>query len=995
MEDLALNIVMRLECLVAHGLYAFPLYVQLSQIHDFSEVCEQSIEPAATIQWTKAQFDEFFVFIWQSQVGAPQYRLRQINWGFGTLFLRQDGLVSAYPSIFKEGELLLEKPWFGWLFQGRMLRYKLFSDGYRQVVLHCRIQQMRKNVSMTGDVDVFSELDRCLLLCGSLDDEYRRVQVLEHGLWVWFNQYACSLSARWKQYIHRVRQETIMRVVQLLECVLTDHDGYVFNEAHQVIICQAVTYICAHFSVVDHGAKKRFQRVLMKHIQHSLQQCLLSGNMQRIGQCVLQFWLANPGRQLLCMLLPQDIIATLDALSCLQSKSQRLRPAELLRCVLTLYEYDCLSIDGLIKEGDYSENERLFVLLRAVFTAQGMADSFLQAYAHVKHEYAIDMASSVALDHADYDERVLTELEQLSFQNKQDLMVLRRYITQCGFIAAQSPLKLESIYGIIDRHIAHYSGVHDDLTEYVLALGSAESVKAYGMRLIQQQAASSNGLLPHLNSDYIVRCGWIYPEVSQQLMSAQQLAYIEHLMQLVDYNATEELQTYIHNAKKIILTSAQAQLVWKKKQAAMYQEPWRLSAYLAMTILSDTQGCASYLRYGLSEALMGDHAESLHVYWQEQHIQNRYYWGFMGVDTESIGAVTAIITQALEQDMLSSTSIQLLDMLLSDTCFVQYYSVQQLADIFPRKRIIWCTRNAVNDLQFRLMSCTDTEQLIGYLDELLAFDVQAYEHTVNTNGLVRSAVQIIWKTFERIVVERSQQGDCTVLLSFKKALSYIDKQMPGSREVAFLLWLCQENAQISSASTRVLHYHACAMTARITQDPMIVFLFSIQAFHPDVMSILRTLHGTDSWCNAEVVLQVFDDYLCASKKDMEPCLSPSDHGLVRPDASNVHQFYTSALKQYAALKSMPPASPNYARRRHCFMLSFENLVIIAARVDASHAMHGFIQEVRSNGRLYGTVCNDLKAMPQSAPSSSQMPHTFFHHVSPQQESLCANLCPIK
>jgi hypothetical protein len=1028
-SDITENILYRLESLSEYGFVNQPL---LSVICHYDRSSEKFALGGFSDGWTKNRFNSYYNFIINGISADNKARLLNIAWGFGKICRRDDGVLVAYPSIFKSGELRLIKPWFGFIFRGRMLLYTLFSDSYLQLSIFHKQKLADKflNQGLGLESTISNDslklgLNNVIIAINSLDEESARVYSEYNPLWWIFSSYAINICKRWLSHIDIQKNNLLTKCVGLVLNILGKKDILLDLTSskegpHNFI---KIVKLLTEFKFVDfENALKDINNDIGSQILENIFESLLFANQSGNKSALYLNALFNKDFEgVLIVVLGADTYHEFNDLNNILQNTPAYPIQDIHDLLLSLsHKFIFEKILADIDPSFVGISPVLTILLQSVINKEYVISGSLSDDRFNEALKSLPRGASGGLRFPGITScprvkapNVSSAIDFLTQKNRSELTSL------LSSLLYQESLDLELfLYPKAHRKLANainiyrksYSYVCPYLQQLILDCGDHGAKVSYGFDVAVQDLEAGKSLVSVLNGEYINCLRSNSGNLAADLTSLIQ----QHAFSMLEHAITSDDLCRINS----ILEGAYRRDAIFNSQSIVHdldsyldgvsENVWSRSLMKVITVLGRQTQVENYSCWVFRSLALYDKSYDLSdmlSYLKEAAVTNKYFWSCFGVSIAVSNHINNILSIAINNVYEGQEKYDFLEFMFENEHFCDFHDLYILKQQWLETRLLWQHQIKANSNLLFLESKSNfivnaNDELEFVIDELEGAIVSdAYDKYFQ--GVLQSLVKLIWRDFGDMVrtnlgsgCMRSLNGYKPVILKLLK-LKIINLEL--STQLKYLLWLINIEPYISTAPLRVYHSVQDCCPTSAWMNSLSLYLLLLGAY-PEALQDKITVALGEYKCliNISGVLffwqkQISDPYdnidpflLMPALKDLvDKTVHPADDNNARDEiytqleqeCQRIEKSYCSRGVEYEDVQFLKVSLNTLQVAALGAMPEFQdNVDLLAAKINL------LITGINVAKQVIGELDQDFIGINMFA--------TFFNSPTSQKEDLC-------
>ncbi len=783
--------------------------------------------------WDENKFQKYYLFVMQQGNCEQVGQLKQLLFDFGTIYIRADSYMAAYPKIYTKDELLLVKPWFGWLRWGVAARYSLFEQGFLQIELNTKIKLAESRVKNFEYENMLRMQDRIYDGLGAVQAEKARVGNVQKYLWHYLYAKEYELCERWQVYLLGVSVNIQKTQLLQLQELTGNYDSMLSLMLNKSSVSVYASVFQSLLLASDSGL-----RVIANQIYNNFSKSIFIAIMQGLFRYDLR---SKQCLQALNNFFEHDIaddVASIlgvsyDDAKLLFNSLGNIDDAKALFALIIKY----LTVDDYI------------ALLREFFTveiASNGASIIMQAYLNrrcvaghfipntVLQDLQVLCADGAVLVNpyvADFNitDKYYEKLETILLQGYKNSTIFLKAVS--GALAMYNNMvlsyrlrlqlgqQLESQLRVDCLYDAAYLPM-------ILEYGKLETKKQYCLGIFEAKLSaifSLNASLIACNYYEIIKYdnqfgGLLKYELQQILTERLTTNYAQaSVMEL------RQLFTDIGPGHSIItkLTLSQQELI-NTFIAMQFATSWSSSSsYLIGLFGSDKVKSKYYLKLIRALAIYVSYDKDLKealAYLKFLSEDSCYYWRCFGLQDANISEVLSHISFVIASMKHLDDRVAFLDFIFSNRYLVQFYKLTELQLAWENKKLLLVDQQRVKSLLAKLVVATPNTVLSAHshLDDLLEVIILLEKnnfvfHDVESMAeIISQVISFIWEYFRLLIEQSIISNDLSELMKYKtqiiiKLAQYKFLTIEQQYELKFLAWLATMQRYILNSNVYFWH----------------------------------------------------------------------------------------------------------------------------------------------------------------------------------------------
>ncbi len=796
------NILYRLETISEHGFVNDPMMFRISK--SLSMHFEKKID----CSWTESRLEDYYKFVVKSMSYAHKLRLTNINWGFGSLVLRQDMSVMMYPHIFAKGELPISKPWLGFFFPGYLMVYNLFANPMRQINIYATFRLALgsfTNKNCVGKLKT-NDLKNIKKAIQLLEVEYEYVDGEKNKLWSFFNPYAVDVCERWQAHIMQKKSELVSGAYTILMQSLTD--SYRNNSPVSFTRLLNLSQILA--TSIDLLSQDEIINLRCQFgtllISQAFKVLICPNSLGRDAAKGLRYVLNNSNfNSIFSDSSPKSLVNFIKA----SLGDVKLNYKDIIHDIENLvseYNIDAIQSEFMADFGEQVSSN--------IFLLQGLLNKNYIDNKNVQldglQKYIVSGLKVPGGDQETVCGPIVSSIIQaLGTSNDKELEKLSSGISY-QYILTRELYSYPCSYKLMQNKLSFFIKSCKfnlpKIDSLVLDFAADSDKLCYGEAVFNNLLDSGYGLEGALKANYIISLESYDKELVGKLKDIVQLKFIADLEGSINSNDKKYIdKIFIDCNRSNIKLGNKAQARLDSIINQIINQSWGEISNKVILILASPEDLSRYLRNQMANVLSGYEKRDIVLNQLVDYFYDNTTWQTLGSNVFSSASVKRMLAMALDLSELSQGQLKLLDCVFSKKEFVDYHSLHEFEVIWNNKKGFWRLNQSVANAIAKMQGFVDVLSNCHKELEFVLSSVLGSEDL--PPRYLNDFVAIFWSNIASIVKFGAYDEDLTKLDSY---IHYIQLLIPlkslndsDRLRLRFLTWILDNRHYISTAQSKI------------------------------------------------------------------------------------------------------------------------------------------------------------------------------------------------
>ncbi|MEE3003156.1 MAG: hypothetical protein VX335_02280 [Pseudomonadota bacterium] len=996
------NMLNRLEIIAKYGFIKNPISYDLLQSETQQARFNFELAYEFDNSWNNDKFNQYYEFVLKSLSYSHKFKLAKINWGFGKVVLRDDGSLILYPEIFKKGELLLSKPWFSFIFKGKMLVYGLFSNPYKHISM---LSKVKRALSLCENLDIHNyqevnttEIVNMIAAIKLLEKEGDYIENEKNKLWSYWNSYAYGICSRWQDYLYEKKIKLIQHIMFITKAYIND---YLNKGEHSLSpIITAVPILLSSSYLIDIDTESEIKQDLAKAIAKKIVSAILCFNYSsKKAFAALQTLFQGDMAKLLQKILGAKYFCIFSGI---------------IDSISPDYRGDLTSIRKVIN--DFVKNIEVLDLVQSQIQSQAIADisaveaeslltnaiSVLKGFSKKQNENIYD------INNIDKYPNIISLLKSLKSSDVKKVLAVvssMGYKYNLSLELARCPYLFNYIKTAVSEFFSNLDVFNPGLIDLVIDFAEESYCLEYGLQLAKHKLKSGESFHKVIHNSFVEKIRKINVNLASSIVTSIEELCLDLLKVYADNNDLEAINFHLGSFADI-----KSSFKGKGLQNFLHQiiaSGWSKSREKIVLSLSETKQRELFLRNTLENLLLTDMNEEVYkscVASLLTILDSANGESCFGADNIAKLSLINILNAILDSEIISIQKLDLLSSILKNDKFCDFYELNEYKQTWKTKvdslTLVLRIKDRIVEVSNKpnLLKCSE-DLLDELITDLIAQKNQSYSN-ISTTGVSDKLVDVIWQDMSNLIKSNMLSGNIGMLDSYESKLLRL-KKLEYQDGLAldlidFMLWLIRHRSYISATPLRV--YNQISIDAKVSSwlNSMSTYLFNIGCFHESLAADfevrLRKLnYSKDLRC----IISIWKSQRNNIEEICDPFVIDTEQALSMDNITDVvvqdHVFeilYRQIEAEYHRFNDKAQGEALSAQDIHSLRIYLDNLLLVADSKDESFKLKvsSLIQNIRST--LSKTVSTKLKV----AKISSLNQHaTLFNNQPKHKELLCNNI----
>lgn len=969
-SDIISNIVLRMQSIASEGFLANNLLHELSKYSVDISTKNLSLQGFDYNEMSYDEFNSLYSLVMNDIYETKKDNLLNIEWSFGHL-VWINGNIMAKPSIYNDGELLSYRPWFSYIFRGRLVRYELFLNGYIQVLLSHRINVAKQRVyefSKLIEIDAALIHDDITLAFASISNEHARIAAYKNKLWPFLFPLAIKVCDMWHSYLSIQTTNLQNDIIKAIGDAILNKEllcnSLVYRQ-RLFAVCRSITTISQDITIdenITFSLKKYILSLFFEYIYcydertsiaKKLLEILFSEQLHIILSLLLdvdyyddyhEFYTIITSRKMVAathfryLLLRLNRGALFNNVICSYLDNVSHNSESSLHIIVQSYLNLCYLSCGAIKDDIYSQYKE-----NCSFGKQKLY--YPSTSSKVGDSYCDSLVSSILAKNStlDIDDICLATLMN-DFHGD-----ISEYVRMQNCLAE-----------VVS------SGINSDpVIEYLVSkFANNETKYSYAINLIQINLDNLEHGYDILAIGYIekIRCyeDFLYVEIS----AYYQRSILLRIQQLVRLNNTVNIDDLLNSLPKNFFDASS---INDTLQDYLYN---LAISYPSLAILRVLRSLASSSVYGQFLLTLLDYGyrvdcdieEVFTAMADDLSSDEQYCWRFNFSLAES-SRLERCLVKISSQEYLSGDRIRMVSALISQNKFCQYYKLQDITSTWRGRLALWQKQFQLRTMLIEIEEKKDlfihSSEHIDFITNFISCDAHWHLIPVSCADYLATVVDLIWNYVAQGIQDNISLGSMSFISNYKnlcvKLLKIPAISVQASLVIRFVMWLDNISQYISTAPTRafcIALKKGCSLSCF---NSLCLYLYYLDVF-PEVFKNKISVEAIGPYINKAGILLVWKYYIKDFNNNTDPFLLDSLLSLCDLEiGEDEYTFLSSAEKSYQTICNHSKLiNSSYVR---LFELNL-NMVLFMCRSannDFTTRVGKLLRDSHNN-----IVCNDYK-----------------------------------
>ncbi|MBT4803647.1 MAG: hypothetical protein HON78_01435 [Legionellales bacterium] len=861
-SEITENILYRFESLSEHGFVNQPL---LSIVNQFSPSSEKITLDDFSGGWTKDRFNLYFNFITNGISADHKSRMANINWGFGIILRRDDGVLAAFPSIFKSNELLLIKPWFGFIFRGRMLLYTLFSDSYLQLSIYHKhkrasdfINQMLDMEAAKNNEGIADGLNSILIAIDSLESEFARVDSEYRSLWWIFSAHAIDICKRWLLHVNSQKTILLNSSIKLATKILSEkdimldlmsskkgHDNFI--KVVKVLNDSKLPDCYDNFSGVNN--------VIAINILRNIFECLLYSSINKNkSKIYLDFIFKSDFKNILISILGSEDYYYLSKLNNILQDTSNFPTKDIYTLLLKLYtKFNFENVICDIDPAFVENNSALSTLLQCVINKEYVKDGSLTDSRFNEALQSMSLGLKGGLRFPGITNcpkvkapNVCAVIDSLLQKNEVGLTTILSSLAfrdNFNFELFLYPKGHQKLTNAINVYRKSQNNICPYLQQLILDYGDNGAKISYGFDIAIKDLDMGKSLVMVLEESYVKILREINIELSSELTSLIQqhaFAVLENAVADDDLCRVNSLLEGSNMRESVFYSGTilhDLDLYLKE----ISDNNWSRSLIKVMSVLATREQLQNYFCMIFRSLALYDESYDLSdilLYLKEMAVTNEYFWSCFGLSIARSNHLEHILSLSIKSSYDGFEKYEFLELVLGNNKFCDFHNLLVLQQQWQLVKLQWQCQIEIDSsicfLEHNMHFIENANDKLCFIISWLEDNVQVKNYEIYYQEKLKKLVELIWHDFANMVKSNLLSSTMFSLNSYKDVierllcLETLNSEL--SLQLNFLLWVISVEPYISTTPIRVFHSIQDGLSTSTWMNSLSLYLLLLGAY---------------------------------------------------------------------------------------------------------------------------------------------------------------------
>lgn len=739
--------------------------------------------------WNEIRFQNYYLFVLSNGTLKQQKQLQDLTFDFGTLYVAKDKHIAACPNIYAEGELLMVKPWFGYLRPGARARYNLFSKGFLLVDLNAKVKLAQKPLADFKPESLMRAKERLIAGFNAIANEKTRVTKIQQSLWSYLCSKEYELCTRWQNHLQGLY--TNIYDVQLLQLQeLTADDDSMLS-----LMLNKDSMICFGDILKLLKGSEYYDNVF-RFILRAILQVLLRNNLEAkkyMQALAYLFADENLAKLIIGDRYYSDAWLLFSSLTSLDKdealfevvKKYSKETGDLIECFLpSKSEFSSTIImqaylNKKLMRGELISDECICRLNKLYDDQPMLVNSYIKDF-EVAGSYH-DVEAAIAVSYQNVDD-FLAKLSAVSGH-----IVLSYRL--CSLIS--NKLSKQPLHGCEYRCLPVVLEYGDLATKHKYVMGVFRAKLQASMNLEAALMAADYYNIMVYDKELGDRIRY---DIQQEMIAMLVTSYSNSSLAEVEYffRGTDSKSSILQDFTLEQQESINAFIAMK------FASCWSAAAcYVISLFASDLVKSQYYLKLIRKLALESSYNDSLQeslTYLKTLNEADSYYWRRFGMQNDSVCMLTSHVSFAVMNAKNGDDRVEFLDFIFSNKILVKFYKLEELQLSWEARKPLLAAsqKSLVRRTINHNISFDELVETVGFLEQ-------------DSSELVAEVISVLHVKFKALIEESLFTGDLSEMEKYydeiiSKLICLEGLTVQQQYELKFLAWLATKTEDILNSS---------------------------------------------------------------------------------------------------------------------------------------------------------------------------------------------------